>query len=197
MKFCLEYNLKFDFLMLTAPFAHCDVVPPIPNTPMSKQVRKNFHWCGNDLTCVKSCTGYVITFGWCPVLWASKPQMEIALSMMEVEYISLFSTLCKVIPMRALVTKILNAVGLRHWFDPKVYSTLFEDNNMALIYAMASKMSPHMKHIAIKYHFFCEYVKTGAIMIQHVDTEFQVMDIFMKGLAPEWFQFLCKMLMGW
>ena len=36
-----------------------------------------------DPVCVKSRTGYVITYGSCPVVWVSKLQTEIALSTLE------------------------------------------------------------------------------------------------------------------
>ena len=47
-----------------------------------------------DPHCVRSCTGYVLTFAGCAVLWVSKLQTEIALSTIESEHIAL-STSCK------------------------------------------------------------------------------------------------------
>jgi hypothetical protein len=35
-----------------------------------------------------------------------------------------------------------------------VKSTIFEDNNGAISTATAVRMTPHTKHIAMKYHFF-------------------------------------------
>jgi hypothetical protein len=43
----------------------------------------------NDPHCVQSWTGYVRCVSHCPVLWTSKLQTEIALSMMEAEYVAL------------------------------------------------------------------------------------------------------------
>ena len=42
-----------------------------------------------DPICVKSRTGYLITFMGCPLLWRSKIQSLIALSTMEAEHIAL------------------------------------------------------------------------------------------------------------
>ena len=42
-----------------------------------------------DPVCVKSCTRYVLTLGTCPLIWVSKLQTEVALSMTEAEYIAL------------------------------------------------------------------------------------------------------------
>ena len=41
-----------------------------------------------DPSCVKSCTGFVITFADVPILWKSQLQMETALSTMEAEIIA-------------------------------------------------------------------------------------------------------------
>ncbi len=50
--------------------------------------------CDNkyDPHCVQSRTGYVICVSNCPVLWTSKLQTEIALSMMEAEHVALSSS---------------------------------------------------------------------------------------------------------
>lgn len=39
-----------------------------------------------ETSSVYSCTGYVIMFAGCPVIWVSKLQTEVALSMTEVKY---------------------------------------------------------------------------------------------------------------
>ena len=43
----------------------------------------------HDPLCVKSWMGYVLMVGKCPVHWVSKLQNEVAVSMMEAEYIAL------------------------------------------------------------------------------------------------------------
>jgi hypothetical protein len=52
-----------------------------------------------DPVWVKSCTGYVMTLGGCPIQWNSKLQTEIALSTMEAEYIALSQAMRKLIPL--------------------------------------------------------------------------------------------------
>ncbi|KAL7481572.1 hypothetical protein ACHAW6_007255 [Cyclotella cf. meneghiniana] len=42
-----------------------------------------------DHACVKSCTGFLISVFECLIVWVSKLQTEMALSMMEVEIIAL------------------------------------------------------------------------------------------------------------
>ena len=54
----------------------------------------------------KSCTGFVIAFAGCPILWTSKLQIQIALSTTEAEYISLSNSLCSTILHMNLITEI-------------------------------------------------------------------------------------------
>ena len=42
-----------------------------------------------DPICASSRTGYVVTFSYCPLLWVSTLQTEIALSTLNSEYVSL------------------------------------------------------------------------------------------------------------
>ena len=53
-----------------------------------------------DPICVKSRTGYLVTYKNCPLHWASKLQSQIALSTMEAEYIALSQSMRDLIPLR-------------------------------------------------------------------------------------------------
>ena len=59
-----------------------------------------------DPISVKSRMGWVTTLGSIPVTWSSKLQSEIALSMMEAEYISLSTGMRELVGMRKLVKEI-------------------------------------------------------------------------------------------
>jgi len=149
-----------------------------------------------DPVCVKSRTGYMLTFGGCPILWVSKLQTEIALSTMEAEYIALAQSMRDLIPARLMTLEVLKT------FDIKLdgvwtHSTVFEDNNGALTLANAPKMTPRSKHIGIKYHFFREAVKQLYIHVVKIESERQQADIFTKGLPAEKFTNVRKQSMGW
>lgn len=53
-----------------------------------------------DPVCVKSCTGYLINFMGCPLIWVSKLQTLIALSTIEAEYIALSTAMRELISIR-------------------------------------------------------------------------------------------------
>ena len=55
--------------------------------------------CTHDPSTAKSCTGYIITYASCPLIWASKLQTEYALSTTESEYYALSTALREAIPL--------------------------------------------------------------------------------------------------
>jgi hypothetical protein len=65
-----------------------------------------------DPVCVKSHTGYVLTLAGCPLTWASKLQMEIALSTLESEYIALSTAICKLILLQCILQEVGRALNL-------------------------------------------------------------------------------------
>jgi hypothetical protein len=48
-------------------------------------------------------TGYVILHASCPVIWASKLQIDIALLTAEAEYLAISTSTCKVLPHMELI----------------------------------------------------------------------------------------------
>mgnify|MGYP003546497441 FL=1 len=150
-----------------------------------------------DPLCVKSRTGYLITIGGCPLTWTSKLQTEIALSTMEAEYIALSQSMRELLPLRALVKEMATAMAFNQTFAIRTHSTVFEDNNGALILASSPRMTPRSKHIAVKYHFFRSHVASGDIRICKINSEDQKADIFTKGLVRTTFETVRLLLMGW
>jgi hypothetical protein len=152
----------------------------------------------NDPTCVHSRTGYLVTLGGTPLLWSSNLQTEIALSTCEAEYIALLMAMRELIPLRRLVKEVAESLKIDRRKLMKV-STVWEDNNAALILAKAKypNMTPRSKHIVVKYHWFRSHLQEGEIEIKRIDTTVQKADIFTKGLARKEFESKRAMIMGW
>jgi hypothetical protein len=151
-----------------------------------------------DTTCVKSRTGYVLTFAGCPILWVSKLQTEIALSTLHAEYVALSQSLRDLLPVKDLVIELLEGMGLdsgKLEFISK--STVYEDNNGAIRVATCPKLTPTSKFIAVKYHWFRQHVESGEVKIVKVESSKQLADIFTKGLQGEKFLAIRKLLCGW
>ena len=154
-----------------------------------------------DVDTVYSRTGYVIRYAGCPVLWCSRLQTEIALSTAEAEYIAMSQALRETIPLMNLMKEI-DVIFKLHIPAPRFIVKVHEDNQSCIAMSQNPKFSPHMKHIAIKYHHFRKHVKTtsnknGFIDISYCRTEDQLADIFTKPTRDDIFFKLRRLLMGW
>ena len=153
----------------------------------------------DDPTSVKSRTGFVIMIGGCPVLWSSKLQSEIALSTMQAEYIALSMAMRDLLPFKDLVEEVCRHMGLDDEKLATIKTTVHEDNvgTLTLANLVPNPVTSKSKHYGIKVHWFRSKLKPGAIEIQKIDTEFQLTDIFSKGLRRLKFEDKRKQLIGW
>jgi hypothetical protein len=164
-----------------------------PSKPFEIHVNCNFagNWdkedTMNDLSTSKSHTGYVISYGGCPVTWASRLLTEVVLSSTESEHAGLSKSLCIAVVMMNLLTEMkLFGVAMPS-AAPKVFCKPFEDNAEAIHLAKVPKMRPRTRQINQKYHHFREWVKTfidgrGSIEICPIDTLEQPADLLTKPL---------------
>ena len=151
----------------------------------------------SDPSTAKSRSGYVITYGSCPIVWTSKLQTQIALSSCEAEYISLSQSLRETIPIMRLLQELNDRGFHGDYVKPVIKCKAFEDNTGALALAMTPKLRPRTKHINLVYHHFREAVRQGTIEVIHVGTKDQIGDMFTKPLAQNDFVKFRKLLMKW
>jgi hypothetical protein len=166
-----------------------------------------------DPVSVKSCTGYILMFMGCPLLWASKLQTQIALSTMEAEYIVLsLAMMRELIAVQEVLKEIRTQVfqvtdslmksptysmTAKTFASPFPSSQVYEDNDACLKFATLPRMSPRTKHIAIPYHFFWSKVTNLEIQIHPIDTSNQLADQFTKGLREDDFIRARERILGW
>ena len=148
---------------------------------------------------VKSRSGWVITVGGCPVIWASKLQTNIALSTMQAEYVALSSAMRDLLPFKALMVEIATCMGLGHDDVAKIKTKVWEDNVGALTLANLEpgRNTSRSKHFTIKLHWFRESLKPNGIEILKIESKDQIADILTKGVTKDLFSVLRKMLIGW
>ncbi len=138
----------------------------------------------------------------------SKLQTEVALSTTKAEYIALSQAMRDLIPLLGMIEELTLALQLNkdqpvvHWkacgYDSgKLSADLFKDNTGAYELTKAPNMRPRIKHIALKYHHFCEHVSYGTVQINLSVMEDQLADICTKGLGGPSFAHLRKQLCGW
>ena len=177
-----------------------------PDTSLSLDMYCDANFCGlynsedhQDLVSVHSRTGYVLTLFGCPLLWASKLQTEITLSTVAAEYIAFSMGMRELLPMRALLKEIGDAMDLDVVAKTSlVRSTVFDDSTGCLSLVNVPKMSPRNKYLALKYHFFRSNIgEDKGIVAKYINTKEQLADIFTKSLPTDGFQAIRKLLMGW
>jgi len=148
---------------------------------------------------VKSRTGFVICLNGCPIVWSSKLQESISLSTMMAEYYALSTAMREVIPLRNLVDKVAEAVGIDAECLTAFRTTVHEDNNGALSLANLDpgQHTPRSKFYDCKVHWFRSMLKPRAIVVRKIDTRLQLADLFTKPLRKEVFVPLRQLLIGW
>jgi hypothetical protein len=176
-----------------------------PDASKSFEVHVDCDFAGNwvkedamaDPSTAKSRTGYIISYGGCPVVWASKLQTEVVLSSTESEYLGLSESLRVAIVMMNLLNE-MKAFGIPiAKTTPTVFCKLFEDNAGAIHLAKVPKMRPRTRHINQKYHHFREWVKSGLIDVLPIDTLEQPADLLTKPLDLASFVKFRYAIMGW
>ena len=107
----------------------------------------------------RSRTGFVVSFSNCPLLWVSKIQTEIALSTLHSEYVALSYSVRSLLPLKSLIKEVIDNLGIDSQNLKFVSSsTVYEDNNGAIVVATSPGITPSSKHIAVKYHWFRQHV---------------------------------------
>ena len=151
-----------------------------------------------DPISVKSRTGFTLTLFGCPIIWSSKLQGEITLSSTAAEYVAFSMAMRELLPMRALLKELAKKLKMDLVSKSLVRSTVFEDNQGCLSMVNVPKMSTRNKYLSLKYHFFRSHIgESKGIVAKHIRTTEQKADIFTKGLPPEQFRTIRKLLIGW
>jgi len=84
----------------------------------------------DDPNSAKSRTGYIMTIANCPVLWVSKLQTEIALSILESEFIALSSSFRSLIPVKRLIEETRSGLDITTQVQYSAKSTLGSSKTM-------------------------------------------------------------------
>ena len=139
----------------------------------------------------------MVTFANCPLLWVSKLQTEIALSTLHSDYVALSHSVRALLPLKSLIKEVIDNLGIdSDKLKIVSSSTIYEDNNGAIVVAKSPRMNPTLKHIAVKYHWFRQHVGKEFV-IRKIESENQKAYIFTKGLQGQIFVRIRKLLCRW
>ena len=156
-----------------------------------------------DPSCVKSRTGFLITFADVPLIWKSKVQDHIALSTMESEYIALSTAMRTLVFIRALFKELCERHDLPYSNSLSNISTVFEDNRAAKILATTDppRLTPRSKSLAVRYHWFRSHLginKDGSgIVLKDVPSANNRADFLTKALSRVLFEANRLVVSGW
>lgn len=114
--------------------------------------------------------------------WKSKKQTTVSRSSTEAEYRAIATTAAELVWLIALLKD----------FDisPALPMSLNCDNKLVIYLNKNPMFHERTKHLEIDLHFFRERVLSGVINVLHMKSQFQLANIFTKGLHPARFQFL-------
>ena len=126
----------------------------------------------------KSTSGTCHFLGHSLISWHSKKQVSVALSTAEAEYVAAGSCCAQILWLK----QQLHDYGITLDHIP-----LFYDNTSAINLTKNPIMHSRTKHIKIRHHFIRDHVQKGDCVLEFIDSENQLADIFTKPLVKESF----------
>eukprot|EP00253_Pinus_taeda_P028373 PITA_28373 len=127
--------------------------------------------CASDR---KSTSRRCFGLGSAVVSWFSRKQQSIALSLAEAEYMAASLASCEAIWLRKMLFGLFS--------QPLRPSVIYCDNQSCIKLTENPIFHDKSKHIGIKYHFIRDYVQNGAVKLEYISTDEQVVDILAKAL---------------
>ena len=136
----------------------------------------------NSIDDRRSITGYVFVFAGAPLSWNCMTQHTTALSTMESEYYAI----CKSVQEALYLRMLMEEVGLK--VDKPL--VIHEDNRACIAFSKDPGEHKRTKHIDYRHFFVRDHVNDGEVLLEPIDSENQLADIFTKSFEPKRFNFL-------
>ena len=110
----------------------------------------------------------------------SKLKAEIDLSTLNSEYVALSHSVRALLPLNSLIKEVIGNLGIDSEKLKFVSSsTIYEDNNGAIVVATIPMINTTSTHIYVKYHWFKQHFGRE-FLIRNIDSENQKEDISPK-----------------
>jgi hypothetical protein len=133
---------------------------------------------GRDADQSKSTSGYAFLFNDSAILWKSKKQSCITLSIMEAKYIACFAATQDVIWLKSFI----------YHYQINIDSvTIYCDNIVAVTMAKDSKYYEKTKHIKMRYQYIREAIIEHNVILKHISTNSMVGNLLTKPIARDVF----------
>ena len=118
-------------------------------------------WTGNAAD-RRSTSGYAFSLGSAAITWSNKKQLTVALSSTKVEYRGAVVATCEAIWLKRLLKDLQEVSDL---------TMIYYDNLSNIQLAKNPVFHVQTKHIEVHYHFVCEHVLSGEVILQYVPTD--------------------------
>ena len=119
-------------------------------------------------------SGYTFMINGGAVSWSAKHQEIITLSTMESEYVGATYAAKETLWLCSLISQIFKSTLST--------TTIFSDNQSAIVLAKDHQYHAWTKHINIRYHFIRWIIEKGEIWLIYCPTEDMIADVFTKAL---------------
>ncbi|KAG8474901.1 hypothetical protein CXB51_031552 [Gossypium anomalum] len=139
-----------------------------------------------DLDRRRSLTGYVFTIGGCAISWKATLQTTIALSTTEAEYMAITEAYKEAIWLKGLFSELNEDFQI---------ITVFCDSQSAIFLTKDQMFHERTKHIDVRYHFVCDIIARGDIVVSKISTHENPADMMTKSLPITKFEH-CLDLVG-
>ncbi|KAG8490975.1 hypothetical protein CXB51_014094 [Gossypium anomalum] len=126
-----------------------------------------------DLDRRRSLTGYVFTIGGCAISWKATLQTTVALSTTEAEYMAITEACKEAIWLKGLFSELNEDLQI---------STVFCDSQNAIFLKKDQMFHERTKHIDVRYHFVCDVIARGDIVVSKISTHENPADMMTKSL---------------
>jgi len=121
-----------------------------------------------------SISGYAFLIGGGAVVWSSKKQPIIALSMMEAKYISATHAMKEAMWLHTFMGEIIML--------PTTATTIHCDNQSAIALSKNGQYHVRTKHIEIRFHFIQEAIEDGTMSLTYCPMQTMTTDLLTKLL---------------
>ena len=128
-----------------------------------------------DIDGRRSTSGVLVFLGSAPILWLSLKQKVVALSTCEAEYVAAATAVCLVVWLRRLLGELTGMEA-----HPPA---LMVDNQPSIALMKNPVLYDRSKHIDVKFHFLRDCVGGGQIVIEFIETGWQLADVLTKLLG--------------
>lgn len=123
-----------------------------------------------------SISGFAFFIGNGPVTWSAKKQPIVTLSSTESEYVALTHAAKELIWLRKIISELFSNTSLST-------TTLYCDNQGAILLSKDSTFHARTKHIDTHFHFIRQTVESKQCTIKYIPTDEMIADLFTKSLG--------------